>query len=94
MCYCKNCLKSSLNNTSLKSTGINWKVYHGALDDSNSECIANLEIVPMLKMCTMTLWDLIQKPTFFLTATPNVFGEKLSQEDETLNFVFTCTTIK
>ena len=27
---------------------------------------------------------LIQKPTFLLTATSNVFGEKLSQEDETL----------
>ena len=27
---------------------------------------------------------LIQKPTFFLTATSNVFGEKLSEVDETL----------
>ena len=39
----------------------------------NSKCKANLEMVPMIKMCT-----------FFLTATSNVFGEKLSEEDETL----------
>ena len=51
---------------------------------SNSECKANLEMVSMIKICTMTLWDLIQKPTFFLKATSNVFGERLSQEDETL----------
>ena len=51
---------------------------------SNSECKANLEMAPMINMCTMTLRDLIQKPTFFLTATSNVYGEKLSQEDETL----------
>ena len=51
---------------------------------SNSECKANIEMIPMIKMCTMTLRDLIQKPTFFLTATPDVFGRKLSQEDETL----------
>ena len=52
----------------------------------NSKCKANLEMVPMFnyKMCTITLRDLIQKPTFFLTATSNVFGEKLSEEDETL----------
>ena len=50
----------------------------------NSKCKANLEMVPMIKMCTITLRDLIQKPTFFLTATSNVFGEKLSEEDETL----------
>ena len=51
---------------------------------SNSECKGNLKMVPMIKMCTITLWDLIQKPTFFLTATSNVFGEKLSEVDETL----------
>ena len=28
--------------------------------------------------------SLIQKPTFFLTETSNVFGEKLSEDDETL----------
>ena len=38
----------------------------------------------MIKMCTITLRDLIQKPTFFLTVTSNVFGEKLSDMDETL----------
>ena len=41
-------------------------------------------MVPMIKMCTITLKDLIQKPTFFLTATSNVCGEKLSKVDETL----------
>ena len=46
-----------------------------------SKCKANLEIVPMIKI---TLRDLIQKPTFFLTAKSNVFGEKLSEEDVTL----------
>ena len=51
---------------------------------SYSECKANLEMVPVIKMCTMTLRDLIQKATFFLTAISNVFGEKLSEEDETL----------
>ena len=50
----------------------------------NSKCKPNLEMVPMIKMCTITLRDLIQKPTFFLTATSNVFREKLSEEDETL----------
>ena len=50
---------------------------------TNSKCKANLEMVPMIKMCTITLRDLIQKPTFFLTATSNVFGEKLSEEGET-----------
>ena len=46
-----------------------------------------LEMVPMIKICTMTLWDLIQKLTFFLTTASNVFGEKLSQEDETLLYL-------
>ena len=50
----------------------------------NNECKANLEMVPMIKLCTITLLDLIQKPTFFLTATSNVFGEKLCEEDENL----------
>ena len=43
-----------------------------------------MHMVPMIKMCTITLQDLIQRPTLFLTATSNVFGEKLSEEDETL----------
>ena len=41
-------------------------------------------LVPMIKMCTITLRDLIQKPKFFLTATSNVFREKLSEVDEIL----------
>ena len=61
---------------SLKSSLIN--------DLQNSKSKANLEMVPMIKLRTMTLWDLIQKPTFFLIATSKVFGDKPSQEDETL----------
>ena len=93
MCYCKNSLKTSLiNDLQSKSiiiqlrvlgliriTGPWMKILY-----SNSECKANLEMVPMIKMCTMTLRDLIQKPTFFLTAISKVLGEKLSEEDETL----------
>ena len=93
MCYCKNSLKTSLiNDLQSKSiiiqlrvlgliriTGPWMKILY-----SNSECKANLEMVPMIKMCTMTLRDLIRKPTFFLTAISKVLGEKLSEEDETL----------
>ena len=50
----------------------------------NSKYKANLEMVPMIKMCAITLRDLIRKSTFFLTAIFNVFGKKLSDEDETL----------
>ena len=58
----------------------------------NSKYKANLEMVPMIKMCTIILRDLTQNPTFFLTATSNVFVEKLSEEDETI--VFASTIIK
>ena len=95
MCYCKNSLKSSLindlqNNSiilQLRVLGLIGKFITGPwmkIFYSNSECKANLEMVPVIKICIMTLRDLIQKPTFFLTATSNIFGEKLSEEDETL----------
>ena len=96
MCYCKNSLKTSLINDlqnksiiiQLRVLGLIGKFITGPwmkILCSNSECKANLfEMVPMIKMCTMTLRELIQKPTFFLTAISNVFEEKLSEEDETL----------
>ena len=88
MCYCKNSLKTSLINDlqnrsiiiQLRVLGLIGKFITGPwmkIHYSNSECKANLEMVPVIKMCTMTLRDLIQKPTFFLTAISNVFGEKL-----------------
>ena len=78
MCYCKNSLKSSLindlqNNSiilQLRVLGLIGKFITGPwmkIFYSNSECKANLEMVPVIKICIMTLRDLIQKPTFFLT---------------------------
>ena len=95
MCYCKNSLKTSLINDlqnksiiiQLRVLGLIGKFITGPwmkILYSNSECKANLEMVHMIKMCTMTLPNLIQKPTLFLTGISNVFGEKLSEEDETL----------
>ena len=68
MCYCKNSLKTSLINDlqnksiiiQLRVLGLIGKFITGPwmkILCSNSECKANLEMVPMIKMCTMTLRD-------------------------------------